>query len=696
MKTKYHERGNTKTKAGKPEIAKNNDVITPLELSEKELRCYKDNLYQEALSGNRNFHSLLEVILCRENIIDAIRKVKSNDGFNTKGTDGIKGNDVLQQDAEQFFEQIKELMCDYKPQKVKRVYIPKRNGKYRPLGIPSVIDKIIQTAIANIIEPIAEGTFYEHSYGFRPMREIEHVYGYLSALINTNTERHWVVEGDIKGFFDNVDHNILMDKLFKYGIRDKRVLMIIKKILKAGISDGKNSTETNAIGTPQGGTLSPLLANIYLTDFDHWVNKQWNGFSTEKQYANQSKKVRALKQTNLKDGYLIRYADDWIIVTTSEEKAEKWKYTCQKFLKDKLKLEMSEEKTLITDMSKKSMDFLGITSWVEKGSKGKLTLRTMPQKDRLKEKVSELYVGLRKIRTSSNDAELIENITNYNSVVRGINNYYRITTLYNAILNKEEWKMRGALQRTLHTTKLKRVEMSKCQNLSKAECENSKSHTLAYCYEKVSIGLEKPGMGKFKRPRIKAQWITPFTQEGRDKYEEITQHRWGTLPRNPWLTLGNISDLIAKNPNSIYNLEYFINRPMAFNRDKGKCRTCKKCLDSAEEVNIHHKDKDLPIDKVNKVSNLITLCINCHYQEHDKQSRKSKEKAIKNTNPNSRRSAIKPSKDQLLKEIQTTPFTQLSKKYGVSDNAIRKWAKSYGIYEQRKIKLKTNKNNSDI
>jgi group II intron reverse transcriptase/maturase len=201
----------------------------------------------------------MEIITCRENIIHAIRKVKSNQGFNTPGTDGMIGYDFLQGDAEEMLSEIHRQFEEYNPKAIRRVYIPKRNGKQRPLGIPTVVDKIIQTAIANIIEPILEGKFYEHSYGFRPMRQIEHAYAYLSVLVNTDGQRHWIVEGDIKGFFDNVNHNILINKLYKYGIRDKRVLAIIKKILKAEI---ENIKEVNDIGTPQGGTLSPLLANV--------------------------------------------------------------------------------------------------------------------------------------------------------------------------------------------------------------------------------------------------------------------------------------------------------------------------------------------------------------------------------------------------------------------------------------------------
>ena len=660
-------------------------IITPKELSESELRSYKDELYAQSLKGKVNFNSLMEIIACRENIIHAIRKIKSNHGFNTAGTDNLTGDELIQEDAQKVFDMIQNQLNNYDPKAIRRVYIPKRNGKLRPLGIPTVIDKIIQTAIANIIEPILEGKFYEHSYGFRPMRQIEHAYAYLSTLVNTDTKRHWIVEGDIKGFFDNVDHNVLIDKLYKYGIRDKRLLMIIKKILKAEI---KGVKKVNDIGTPQGGTLSPILANIYLTDFDKWVDEQWRSFKTQKAMR-QGRKIEKLKNTSMKQGYLIRYADDWIIITDNEESAQKWKYAAKKFLQDKLKIELSEEKTIITDLSKDKMTFLGIDAWVAKGSKGKMTLRTKPNSERLNEKMKDVYKALKNVRKSSNKAELVENIQRYNAIVRGINNFYRITTMYSEALGKEEWKMKNALNRTKHKSTAQRKKYNECANLYHLHNRGYKGTTLAYQIEGAWIGLECPGIGKFNRPKLKAQWINPYSAEGRAKYEEVTGNKWFTIARNPWLTLVNLSSLIAKNSKEdrIYNLEYFINRAMAFNRDKGKCRICKQQLVRQGDIEIHHIDKELPIDKINKIQNLATTCPNCHDKIHTLIRKKQKPKVEKPKQQISR-SSVKPDKETLLQQITTMPMTQVAKLYNVSDNAVRKWAKSYDIFQYRKNQLR--------
>lgn len=541
-------------------------------------------------------------------------------------------------------------------------------------------DKIIQFCIANILEPIFEGTFYKHSYGGRPIRNVEYVYGYLTSLINTNTSRHILVHGKNDNLFDNVKDNLIIDKLFKYGIRDKRVLGIIKKMLKSNTLNNERIQDYFK-NNFKYSTLETLIYNIFFTDFDICINNQWNDFKTQKTYARQHSRINALKTTNLKEGYLIRYLDEWILVTSSEEVAEKWKSTCQKILNNKLK---TNSKIEIVNLENTKFNFLGITNWVLPGAKNKLTLRTAPEPNLLNEKMEKVYEELRNIRKSENDGKLIENIIKYNNIIKKINSDYIFTTQYSIILSKEDWKMKDSLQRTIHKTKLKRILAKNCNNLAGEKYKNSERKTLAFCSKNASIGFEILGIGKFQKPMIKAQWITPYTKEGRDKYKEITNTNWNKPTYNPWNNLDNVSSLVAKNSNKIYNLEYFVNRPIVYYRDKCKCKVCGKVLLNSEDINIHHKDKTLPIDKINETKNLITLCKDCHYEKHSKK-RKVVDKTIKA--PVSK-SKIKPSKEILLEEIKTTPFTQLAKKYGVSDNAIRKWAKSYDIYEQRLIKLK--------
>ncbi|MFD1885348.1 group II intron reverse transcriptase/maturase [Paenibacillus wenxiniae] len=672
------------------------------ELSEAELKEVKDQLYERSVNGERNFHNLMELILMRENLIHAIRKVKSNSGFKSAGVDNMKGQEFLQLEAEITFDRLREAIQDYSPEKVKRVYIPKSNGKLRPLGIPTITDRIIQTAVANIIEPIVEGIMYKHSYGFRPMRGISEAVAYLSTL-TINNNRHFVLEGDIKGYFDHINHNILINKLYKYGIRDKRVLEVIKLMLKSGIEGEK---EVNDIGTPQGGTISTLLSNVYLTDFDHWVSKQWLEFETKNKYQRQQHKVRAQKSTRMKMGYLIRYADDWIVMTDSEEAAVKWKHACTKFLREKLKIELSEEKTLITDLRKDKMNFLGITFFKRKGKNGNYTLRSEANRDRLREKEKVIYEALRKIRRTSNDVELFKAIYEYNSIVRGINNFYRITTLYNPVLSHLEWKMRAALNRTKRKRNGFFTKAANCPNIAPEYKESELNlRVLAFKIEGQNIGLTRPGHGKYVKPKIKAQWINPYSAKGRAKYEEVTGKPWTTVNRNPFISLGNISHLIARNADvgGIYNLEYQINRPMAFNRDKGKCRTCEIKLTGYGDTEIHHIDTSLDLTTINKLTNLVTLCKSCHVEEHRerwraKQQEKEKAKARKSKTATSNkrttnaqpkpRASSKPPREELYRDITTMSYVQIGLKYGVSGNAVKKWAISYDLHDLRLYKIK--------
>lgn len=217
-------------------------------------------IFSELYERARNkeiFTSLYDKITSRENILLAYRTVKSNKGSKTAGGDGRTIDAIKIASEEELIALVTRQLLNYRPKKVRRVFIPKPNGKQRPLGIPSIIDRIIQQCFKQILEPIAEAQFYKHSYGFRPMRATHHAVARVQHLINFN-RLHYVVDIDIKGFFDNINHTRLIKQLWNMGIQDRKVLRIISKMLKAKIEGEGIPTK----GTPQGGILSPLLANI--------------------------------------------------------------------------------------------------------------------------------------------------------------------------------------------------------------------------------------------------------------------------------------------------------------------------------------------------------------------------------------------------------------------------------------------------
>lgn len=193
-----------------------------------------DWLYQRSSEGRMNGINLYKIITSENNILLAYRTIKSNTGSKTAGTDGMTIKNYHMKDRHEFISEVRRTLENYKPQTVKRINIPKPDGTVRPLGIPTMRDRLIQQMFKQVIEPICEAKFYNHSYGFRPNRSVSHAMARSNTLIN-HVKCHYVVDADIKGFFDNVSHNKLIKQLFTIGVRDKRILVIIRKMLKAPV-----------------------------------------------------------------------------------------------------------------------------------------------------------------------------------------------------------------------------------------------------------------------------------------------------------------------------------------------------------------------------------------------------------------------------------------------------------------------------
>lgn len=209
-----------------------------------------DELYVKSRDGEI-FNNLVEIIVAPNNIMLAFRNIKSNDGSHTAGTDGRTIESLADMPEEDFVSLIQKQFTRYVPKTVRRVEIPKPNGKLRPLGIPCIIDRIVQQCILQVMEPICEAKFYEHSYGFRPCRSAENAVSYAYGLAQRN-KLHYVVDVDIKGFFDNVNHRKLLQQIWTLGIRDTKLIQIIKAMLKAPIQMPDGEILYPDRGTPQG------------------------------------------------------------------------------------------------------------------------------------------------------------------------------------------------------------------------------------------------------------------------------------------------------------------------------------------------------------------------------------------------------------------------------------------------------------
>lgn len=297
-------------------------------------------------------------LLTRDSVLEeAAIRLLDNKGSRTPGLDGI-GRDALSRNQEYHRALLRKQLIEgtFQPMPVRRVYIPKKNGKMRPLGIPTLYDRWVQMAIKLIIEPIFESDFANFSHGFRPKRSCLTATAHIHRLTTRRDRKvYWVIEGDIKGFFDHVHHKKLMS-LLRQRINDKRLLDLIWQFLKAGVMEGELFKKTEE-GTPQGGVLSPLLANIYLNHFDQWFAQRamlGGGNATTHE-----------RERNRKGGganfMMVRYADDFVIFSNgSKEATEAFKQEVKTWLAAELKLELSEEKTKITHYTD-GFDFLGYT-----------------------------------------------------------------------------------------------------------------------------------------------------------------------------------------------------------------------------------------------------------------------------------------------------------------------------------------------
>jgi group II intron reverse transcriptase/maturase len=297
-----------------------------------------DELYAKSKSGEE-FTDLMPTILSRENILLAYRNIKTNTGSKTVGTDNLTIGSIGRLSPDEVVEKVryavKGSVHGYRPKPVRREEIPKSYDptKTRPLGIPCIWDRLIQQCVKQVLEPICEAKFSDNSYGFRPNRSAEHAIAATYKHLQ-RSNLLYVIEFDIKGFFDNVNHSKLIRQIWAMGIRDKHLIYVLRQMLTAPIRLENGTQIIPGKGTPQGGIISTLLANIVLNELDHWVDSQWQNHPVTDKYS-QGKQVnggvnkhcgyRAMKGTKLKEMFIVRYADDFRIFCRTKTAAENTK-----------------------------------------------------------------------------------------------------------------------------------------------------------------------------------------------------------------------------------------------------------------------------------------------------------------------------------------------------------------------------------
>ena len=346
---------------------------------------------------------LMDEVLSKDNLNQAYLQVTRNKG--ASGVDNMtceEVKDYLKVHGNDLINQIKSR--EYKPLPVRRVEIPKPNGGVRKLGIPTVIDRIIQQALVQKMTPIFEPTFSEYSYGFRPNRRCQNAIDRVLELLNQGYE--WIIDLDLEKFFDNVPQDKLI-RLVDNMVNDSDITALIHKYLKAGVLINGEFEETT-IGTPQGGNLSPLLSNIYLNELDKELERRGLHFA--------------------------RYADDCVIFVKTENAAKRVMFHIVKFIETKLKLKVNAEKTHITKPN--NLKYLGFSFW-----KDKEKWKSMPHQESFK----KLFLKLKNLVKRSWSIDLTYRIKKINEVLRGWINYYRQSFMKVKITKIGEW-LRNAIR----------------------------------------------------------------------------------------------------------------------------------------------------------------------------------------------------------------------------------------------------------
>lgn len=359
------------------------------------------------------FKDLYRYVKNRDWLEKAKQNILKNKGANTPGIDGVKGRDLTEKEWQDLLEQTLQELQDgtFEPMPVRRTYIPKANGKLRPLGIPTIKDRVVQEILRMLLEPIYESHFLKCSHGFRPERSTMTAIDRVQYLANKVRKYYWVVEGDIQGCFDNIPHDKLIQAIRKV-IVDEKLLALIWKFLKAGYEENQSVYHPDT-GTPQGGIMSPLLANIYLHEMDKiWQDRYQNLTNHQKQ------RRRQTGQGNIE---LVRYADDFLIMTNgTKATTETAKAEFAKILQE-MELRLSPEKTLITHLND-GLEFLGFhiqrrNRLSKVNEKALYTTATKRNMQRYKEKIRKLL--------ADTHGDIVNKIRAVNRVVRGWGNYYR-------------------------------------------------------------------------------------------------------------------------------------------------------------------------------------------------------------------------------------------------------------------------------
>jgi len=542
-----------------------------------------DELYQKSQNGEV-FENLMDLIVSRDNILLAYRNIKANKGSYTAGTDKKNITDIGSRTPDDVVKRVRFIVTGsehgYRPKPVRRKDIPKPNGKTRPLGIPCIWDRLIQQCIKQIMEPICEAKFSNNSYGFRPNRSVEHAINRTYTMLQM-MNLHYVIEFDIKGFFDNVNHSKLIRQIWSLGIHDKTLIFIIKRILTAPIKMPDNTTVLPDKGTPQGGIISPLLANIVLNELDWWIASQWeeNPIAISRgreriigktKVFDKSHGYRIMKNTEMKEMHIIRYADDFRIFCRTKEDAVRTKEAVTAWIEERLKLEVSPEKTRIVNTRKRWSEFLGFKIRVRL-KHHKYVVQSAICDKKVEIERAKLVEQAKNIAKPREKKSCLSEIQLYNSMVLGIQNYYQLATCISIDCREFHRRVMTVLTNRLNTetgSMLKREGGT----ITQAEKERFGQSKMIRYVSGIDQMIYPIAFIKNKIPMAKRSIVCSYTKEGRAPiHTELNLNQYVLKGLREKISVG-------------HSTEYHDSKISLFSAQKGKCAISGEEFADAEHV----------------------------------------------------------------------------------------------------------------
>ena len=518
---------------------------------------------------NHRFDNLFGLVRHADWLQTAHDEVAKNAGSKTAGCDGINMTG-FDEDLEANLQNLQKALTSgtFVACPVRRVYIPKANGKVRPLGIPSIRDRIVQEAVRMVLEPIYEADFCQHSYGFRPTRCTMDAVAHILRSTCKPKNMLWVIEGDISAYFDTIHHRTLM-QLLRRRVKDARLLKLVWCFLRAGIMERKLFRDTK-LGTPQGGIISPLLANVYLHELDKYMER-YTALSIWE-------KTKRRRQRLANFSY-VRYADDWVILSNgTRAQAEALRGEIRSFLSSRLHLTLSMEKTRVTHVND-GFNFLGFRIHRCLSQRGMATKLLIPKESQ------EKHLNALKAATGSStyDQSMVTKIPAMNRVVLGWSRYYQFVSNPWPVFQRLDYQTFWLLAQWIAG----KYRQSMPLTMKQMKVGDPPGRALGVLAKHASVGSRQ------YHASIKPN---PYTAQ-----QELTREE---LPdENPWLG--------QEEPDRLGMAD---RRRMVIERDELTCQMCGQYVGYSQAQVDHRRPVASYKNAVeaHRLENLWTLCYQCH------------------------------------------------------------------------------------